>query len=307
MASVNPTSEVAENTLVSPEYFNLLCSRLAEKIDHTKYTALYPVPKNGMYVAHVLSKLLNLPVSSELFEGCLVVDDLIDSGRTLSWYSPWDTAVLIAKNGNQDKVTYFVETRDKWITFFWEDQQHDIQNSIVRILEYIGENPMREGLRDTPDRVVRSWKTLYGGYNQKAEQVLGRVFEEYGKYDEMVILKDIDFFSTCEHHMLPFTGKAHIAYLPKNRVVGISKLARLVEMHARRLQIQEKMTADIADDLERILQPWGVAVLIEGQHFCITSRGVQKINAIMVTSKLTGAFKENPKTRQEFMALIKRG
>lgn len=181
----------------------------------------------------------------------------------------------------------------------------NVEHSIRDILTYLGENPDREGLVDTPKRVRKSWDRLYGGYKLTAEQILGTSFDEFGDYDEMVLLKDIDFFSTCEHHMLPFVGKAHVAYIPDKRVVGISKLARLVEMHSRRLQIQERMTADIANDIERILHPLGVAVLVEGQHYCIKARGIEKINSIMSTSKLTGAFKNDNSCRNEFLRLVK--
>lgn len=180
-----------------------------------------------------------------------------------------------------------------------------IENKIKDILQYIGENPDREGLKDTPKRIRKSWETLYGGYNQKAENILKVSFSEIGDYDEMIILKDIDFFSTCEHHMLPFWGKAHVAYIPNKKVVGISKLARLVEMHSRRFQIQERLTADIANDINRCIEPLGVAVFIQAQHFCIKSRGIQKINSIMETSKLIGAFKDIESTRNEFFNMVR--
>lgn len=182
-----------------------------------------------------------------------------------------------------------------------------MEHTIVEILRYLGQNPDSEGLKNTPKRVVRSWEKLYGGYKLNAEQVLGTSFSDYGNYDEMIILKDIDFFSTCEHHLLPFMGKAHVAYIPNKKVVGISKLARLVEMHARRLQIQERMTADIASDIQKVLDPLGVAVLVEGQHYCIKSRGIEKINSIMTTSKLTGAFIENTSTKLEFFNMVTGG
>lgn len=181
------------------------------------------------------------------------------------------------------------------------------ENTVKEMLKYIGEDPEREGLRDTPKRVVRSWDKLYGGYKQTAESILGTSFTEYGNYDEMIVLKDIDFFSTCEHHLLPIIGRAHVAYIPDGKVVGISKLARLVEMHARRLQIQERMTSDIAMDLQRILQPRGVAVLIEAQHYCIKARGIEKVNSLMVTSKLLGVFKESPTAKEEFLSVIHGG
>jgi GTP cyclohydrolase IA len=181
----------------------------------------------------------------------------------------------------------------------------NIEHKIKDILAYIGEDPSREGLLDTPKRIRKSWETLYGGYKQKAEDILKVAFSEIGDYDEMIALKDIDFFSTCEHHMLPFWGKAHVAYIPNKKVVGISKLARLVEMHARRMQIQERMTADIANDIQRCIEPLGVAVFIQAQHFCIKARGVEKINSIMETSKLIGVFKEFESTRDEFFNMVR--
>jgi GTP cyclohydrolase I len=175
---------------------------------------------------------------------------------------------------------------------------------IEEILRRLGEDPAREGLQQTPARIVRSWKEIYGGYKQRAEEILVTQFCA-GQYDEMVLLRDVEFYSTCEHHMLPFYGKAHIAYLPKNKIVGLSKLARLLDMHARRLQVQERLTQAVATDLQRILQPRGVAVMIEGKHQCMCCRGVRKKEGTMVTSCLLGAFKENLATRSEFLALTK--
>jgi GTP cyclohydrolase I len=175
---------------------------------------------------------------------------------------------------------------------------------IKKILVHLGEDPNREGLLGTPSRVVRSWDTLYGGYSQCAEEVLQTQFE--ADYDEMVVLKDIEFYSTCEHHMLPFFGKANIAYLPQGKVVGISKLARLVEIYARRLQIQEKLTTQISESIMEYIQPKGCGVVIEAKHFCMVCRGVEKQNSLMVTSSLKGEFQEN-EVKQEFFQLINYG
>ena len=175
---------------------------------------------------------------------------------------------------------------------------------IREILRRIGEDPDREGLQQTPARIVRSWNEIYGGYEQRAEEILVTQFCA-GQYDEMVLLRNIEFFSTCEHHMLPFSGKAHVAYLPSEKIVGLSKLARLTDMHARRLQVQERLTQEVATDLQRILRPKGVAVMIEGKHQCMCCRGVRKKEGTMVTSCLLGAFKENLATRSEFLALAK--
>jgi len=178
----------------------------------------------------------------------------------------------------------------------------DIRDKVVDILEYIGEDPEREGLQETPERIIRSWEKLYGGYNRKPEEVLTTTFND-GACDEMVILQDIEFYSTCEHHMLPFFGEVHIGYIPGEEVLGVSKLARLVEVFSRRLQIQERMTTQIAESIMEIAQAKGVIVVVKGQHMCMTSRGVEKQNTKMTTNAIRGTFK-NHKVRQEFMDTI---
>ena len=175
----------------------------------------------------------------------------------------------------------------------------------VRILiRWAGENPDREGVRDTPKRVVKAYEEWFSGYGADPVDMLQRTFEETEGYDEIVLLRDIRFESFCEHHMAPIIGKAHVAYLPSTRVIGISKLARLIEIFSRRMQIQEKMTAQIANTLDEVLQPKGVAVVIEAQHQCMTTRGVHKPGVSMVTSRLLGAFRSNPDTRREFLSMI---
>ena len=176
--------------------------------------------------------------------------------------------------------------------------------AVQTLLAYAGDDPSREGLLDTPDRVVRSYDEFFGGYFDDPAAILERTFSEIDGYDEMVLLRDIAFVSHCEHHMAPIIGRAHVGYFPDRRVVGISKLARVIEAYARRLQIQEKMTAQIANTIDEILQPRGVAVVIEASHQCMTTRGVNKLGVDMVTSRMLGAFRENQATRQEFMAMI---
>jgi GTP cyclohydrolase IA len=177
----------------------------------------------------------------------------------------------------------------------------------VRVLiEWAGDDPGREGLKATPGRVVRSYEEFFQGYETDPVELLQRTFEETEGYDEMVVLKDIRFESHCEHHMAPIIGKAHIAYLPNSRVVGISKLARLVEVYSKRLQIQEKMTVQIASTLNEVLQPKGVGVVIEAAHQCMTTRGVHKSDVAMVTSRMLGAFRDNGETRREFLTMIGR-
>ena len=180
----------------------------------------------------------------------------------------------------------------------------DSKELLREILRRVGDDPDREGLQQTPARIVRSWQEIYGGYAQRAEDILVTQFQAE-QYDEMVLLRDFEFFSTCEHHMLPFYGKAHIAYLPDKKIVGLSKLARLTDIYARRLQVQESLTMQIATALQRVLNPKGVAVMLEGRHQCMCSRGVRKQEGKMVTSCLLGAFKENLASRTEFLALVK--
>ncbi len=182
----------------------------------------------------------------------------------------------------------------------------DAENAVRTLIRWAGDDPAREGLVGTPDRVVRAYEEFFAGYSEDPADLLQKTFEETDGYDEMVVLKDISFESHCEHHMVPIIGKAHVAYLPQCRVVGISKLARVVETFAKRLQIQEKMTAQIANTIEVALQPRGVAVVIEAAHQCMTTRGVHKPGVSMVTSRMLGAFREDPMTRREFLAMIDR-
>jgi GTP cyclohydrolase I len=182
--------------------------------------------------------------------------------------------------------------------------QKEAEDAVRTLIRWAGDDPAREGLLDTPQRVAKSYREFFAGYEVEPCELLSRTFEEVEGYDEMVVLRDIEFESHCEHHMVPFTGKAHVAYLPTNKVVGISKLARLVDAYAKRLQIQEKMTAQIATALNDVLQPKGVAVVIEAVHQCMTSRGVHKRGSVMQTSHMLGRFREDARTRQEFFSLL---
>jgi GTP cyclohydrolase I len=182
--------------------------------------------------------------------------------------------------------------------------RQEAEEAVRTLIRWAGENPTREGLLGTPDRVVRAYEEWFAGYAEDPEDLLQRTFEEVGGYDEIVLLRDIRFTSHCEHHMAPIFGRAHIGYLPRNRVVGLSKLARLINVYARRMQIQERMTVEIADALNRTLQPHGVGVVIEGMHACMSTRGVQQAGSTMVTSRLLGVFRDQPHTRQEFLLAI---
>jgi GTP cyclohydrolase I len=180
----------------------------------------------------------------------------------------------------------------------------EAEKAVHTLLRWAGDDPSREGLLDTPKRVAKAFEDWFSGYDQDPEDYLKRTFEEVEGYDDMVILKDIRFESHCEHHLAPIIGRAHVGYLPTNRVVGISKLARVVEAYARRLQVQEKMNAQIANTIQKILQPKGVAVVIEAAHQCMTTRGVHKTGVTMVTSSMIGAFRDNSDTRREFLNII---
>ena len=180
----------------------------------------------------------------------------------------------------------------------------EAEEAVRTLIRWAGDDPQREGLKGTPDRVVRSYEEFFAGYESDPVEILKRTFEHIAGYDEMVVLRDIRFESHCEHHILPIIGRAHVAYLPDKRVVGISKLARIVEAYARRLQIQEKMTAEIASAINQVLQPKGVAVVIDAAHQCMTTRGIHKPGVSMVTSRMLGAFRNDPSTRREFLSII---
>ncbi len=182
--------------------------------------------------------------------------------------------------------------------------REEAEDAVRTLIRWAGDDPAREGLRETPDRVVRSYEEFFNGYDVCPRSYLEKTFEETEGYDEIVLLKDIRLESHCEHHMVPFIGKVHVAYLPDRRVVGISKLARVVEAFGKRLQIQEKLTAQIANTIDEVLEPRGVAVIVEAVHQCMTMRGVHKPGVSLVTSRMLGAFRDDPTTRREVLAMV---
>jgi len=196
---------------------------------------------------------------------------------------------LVKKNGNALPV---------------KPTREEAEDAVRTLIRWAGDDPAREGLLGTPDRVTRAYEEFFGGYGEDPVEVLQRTFEETGGYDEMVILRDMRFESHCEHHLAPIIGRAHIAYLPNKRVIGISKLARVLDIYSKRLQIQEKMTAQIANTIDEVLQPKGVAVVIDAAHQCMTTRGVHKPGMSMVTSRMLGLFRTDARTRREFLAII---
>jgi len=286
--------------------------------DKRYYLYIYPIPQGGCALATVLNSYLRnmgygetMVIDTEIFNkitnkrSVLVVDDVIDSGKTIAPFMEMGcgTAVLHRKPWATVTPDFCYKATADWIIYWWEGtQEKSIKDSVLRQLQYIGEDPERDGLKETPDRVIRSYEQLYSGYKLDVAPYF-KIFEI--KRDEMIILKDIEFYSTCEHHMLPFFGKAHIAYLPKDKVIGVSKLARILEVYTRRLQIQERICQQVTEALDTHLRPLGSACILEAQHFCMTSRGIQKQNSKMITSSLTGVFKTNSETRAELMSFIK--
>jgi len=278
---------------------------LDERKRHTIY--IYGIPRGGIPVASAVAhafanqgafaKLVEVPGDADVF-----VDDIIDSGKTKERYGKYKKPfyALIDKT----KMSKNNKLKKQWIEFPWERmiKEEGPEENITRILQYLGEDVEREGLKETPTRVVKSWKKLFGGYKQDPKQHM-KIFEE--KCDELIVVKDIEFFSTCEHHMLPFFGKAHIGYIPNGKVIGVSKIPRILEVFTRRLQIQERIGAQVCDVLNECLDPLGVGVVLEAKHFCMVCRGIEKQNSIMKTSCMLGVLRTKPEARQEFLEMIK--
>jgi len=239
-------------------------------------------------------------------EAILVIDDIWDSGATLQFIQDEATKRKL----NLKAYALFVKTpedkaKDVWYQFPWEtdsDEAGGRKQATITLLRSIGEDPMREGLRDTPRRIDKMWNELTSGYRQDPEAILGTAFSTES-YDEMIMLRDIHFYSMCEHHMLPFYGVVHFAYIPDKRIVGVSKIARLVDCFSRRLQIQERMTMQIGREFEKIVSPLGVGVVVEGVHLCMMIRGVEKENVKMLTNYLGGSFREAA-VKSEFLGRL---
>lgn len=262
-------------------------------------TPIYGVPRGGWNIAMLLDRMGYATQVNEPHAATIIVDDIIDSGSTRErWKKKYPDKQFWAP---YDKTQ---EPNIPWVVFPWEgDSLQDGEDVVRRILQLLGENPAREGLIDTPKRVVKSWKELYAGYLMKPEDILSRHFKSDN--DAMVICRDIEFYSTCEHHMIPFYGTVSIGYLPKGTVVGLSKLARLVECFARRLQIQEQLTSQIATALMKAVpDALGTGVVIRAKHLCMCGRGISKQGSSMVTSAMLGKFRDDPAVRSEFLQLI---
>ena len=236
-------------------------------------------------------------------EELLVVDDLVDSGRTLSPYAAEGIRVdsLFRKSHSPDSLAPQADEARGWVTFPWE-RGTGPEDAVVRLLEWIGENPLREGLLDTPKRVVKAFREMTAGLHQTPADVLGTVFNETS--DQMVVVRGVRFSSLCEHHLLPFIGTAAVGYVPNGRVIGLSKIPRLIEVFAKRPQVQERMTNQIAQALMEHLLPNGVGVVVKAHHACMGCRGVRQPDAEMITSCMLGCMKDNPASRAELMEFI---
>lgn len=277
--------------------------------------AVYGVPRGGVVPALLVAQQLGVQllddpgVPGDPDPVVLVVDDLVDSGGTARRWTTagWHFDALYAKaHAPALRYAWAQPTRvpsDAWLVFPWEvgtDDAAGPADAVVRLLAWVGEDPNREGLRDTPQRVLRAYREMTAGYHDDVAAVLGTMFTE--RSDELVAVTGIEFVSLCEHHLLPFVGTATVGYLPDRRVVGLSKLGRVVDTFARRLQVQERMTHQIAEAVQEHVQPRGVGVVLRAEHSCMSCRGVRK-RSQMVTSSMLGAFRDNATLRTEFLAL----
>lgn len=268
---------------------------------------IYGIPRGGVSIALMLSCLTSANLVAEPAAASVIVDDIIDSGRTMervaAGFRSYQRPPRFIAAFDKRKP----EWADKWLVMPWEvSEQHDqsADDAVVRLLQHIGENPDREGLRETPQRVIKAWNEWAAGYNQKPEDILKGFEDGADKYDEFVFQGSIPFYSTCEHHLAPFFGVAHIGYIPTGRIVGLSKLSRLLDIFARRLQCQERISVQVADALMSALKPLGVGVVLQARHMCMESRGICKSGTVTTTSALRGLVKERPEVREEFLSFV---
>jgi GTP cyclohydrolase I len=258
--------------------------------------SVYPVPRGGIPAALALGQYIRLSLVSNPDEADFIMDDLVDSGATREKFPDKIFVCLIDKNSKLWK--------GKWIVWPWEEtSERGINDHIVRLLQYVGEDSNRPGLLETPERVAKAWKFWCSGYGKNPAELLKTFEDGAERCDEMIVVKEIPFYTHCEHHLAPFFGTATIGYIPNGRIVGLSKLSRLLDMYARRLQVQERLTTQVADALMEHLGPLGAAVVLKARHLCMESRGVCQQGHHTVTSALRGVFKEDATARAEFLRL----
>lgn len=275
-------------------------------------TRIYGVPRGGIPVAYLLAGIANVEICSNPTDAQVIVDDVMDSGSTREKYKDKPFFALFGPadfrvTQNPGYLNTVVgEIKSGWLVFPWEQTSVGSGEDIcTRLLQYIGENPNRGGLLETPKRFLKAWKHWTSGYQENPAELL-KTFEDGAEgCDELILVKDIPIYSHCEHHLAAIFGHAHIGYIPNGKIVGLSKLARLADMYARRLQVQERLTNQIADALDQNLKPQGVAVVVEARHFCMESRGVQKMGSATTTSAMRGVFRKETAARAEFMSLIR--
>lgn len=292
---------MVEKVFVDWNTYQGLAHHLCARVPAVKYSYVWGVPRGGCMLASLVASRLGLQQIGEL-EGynpkhVLIVDDLIDSGKTKQKYEGYDFEVLINKQTDE-------KYKGKWVEFFYEKTDSDDTELVIRMLERIGENPNREGLVDTPKRVVKMWGEIFRGYDKEHKPNL-TVFNN-GKdglgCNEMIQVEG-DFYSHCEHHMVPFFGHYWFAYIPNKKIMGVSKIPRLVQYYAAKLQVQERLTKEVVDDIEKLVEPQGVALVMEAEHLCMSMRGV-KSKGKMRTNELRGVFLSKPEARAEFMGWV---
>jgi GTP cyclohydrolase I len=309
---------IMKATVVELSWSNVhvLANIVADRIDQRFpdcLIKLYPIPRGGVYVALAIKAAAAAPtkfiIVSDPSQADAYVDDIVDSGntrlRTFRTYGEKPFYALVDKTVPGHENHKRPGEGPTWWVFPWEKMSAESgpEDNVRRIIEYIGDDPEREGLKDTPARVVRSYAELFAGYKMDPAEVLKTVFTD-GACDEMVVLTNISFFSTCEHHLLPYFGTASVGYVPRGRVVGISKLARLLDVFSRRLQLQERITIQVTAALDNFLEPLGSACVLKASHMCMACRGVRQPDTELITSSMTGVFRDRPEARAEFFQLV---
>jgi len=274
-------------------------------LDPSNPAKVFPIPRGGVPATYALASHFNLDIVDTPEEADFFFDDIIDSGATMKkWSSNYPGIPFFALIDKTDEDCKYLEN---WLIFPWEGSaEASVEDSIIRLLQFIGEKPNRGGLVETPARVARAWSSWCAGYSQSPRKIL-KVFEDGSeKCDEIVIVRNIPFYSHCEHHMAPFFGTASIGYIPNGSIVGLSKLSRLLDIYAKRLQVQERLTNQIADAIMEHLGALGCGVTIEARHLCMESRGICKQGHSTVTNALRGVILDKPETRAEYMGLVAR-